>query len=201
VSVRPITITGDPVLHTRAQPVTKWDQNLKDIIADMVDTMRQAPGVGLAAPQIGIGLQIFVWEWTDEDGILQEGAIINPTLSRGPVSRGKPDPESDLEGCLSIPDFRFPLRRADFVVLSGLSQEGTPLRIEAQGWLARIFQHEYDHLQGTLYVDRLGWRLRREARREIAEEGWAKPGLSWLPGRDDFEGSDHEAEEAEPSSN
>ena len=200
MAIRPIRISGDPVLHTRAQRVTAWDGELQELITDMVDTMRAAPGVGLAAPQVGVGLQVFVWEWEDAKGVLQEGCVINPTLSLGPMTRGKPDPEADLEGCLSVPHFRFPLRRAHRVVLTGLTPEQESLQISAQGWLARIFQHEYDHLQGTLYVDRLRWRGRREAKKEITEEGWGVPGLSWIPGTDDFEGSGHQAEEAQTGS-
>jgi peptide deformylase len=142
-----------------------------------------------------VSRQVFVWEWTDDDGILQQGAVINPTLAVEAVSRGKPDPEDDQEGCLSVPDFRYPLTRAKHVILEGISPQQEPLRIEASGWLARIFQHEFDHLQGTLYVDRLRFRLRREARSAIKEEGWGVPGVSWLPGVDGYE-SHHEAEEA-----
>jgi len=196
VGIRPIRITGDPVLHTPAKPVTNWDDSLQELIQDMVDTMRAAPGVGLAAPQIGVPLQVFVWEWVDDDGVAQEGAVINPVLNLGPKTRGKPDPEADLEGCLSVPDFRFPLSRTTRVVLTGFTPEKTPLQISAEGWLARIFQHEFDHLQGKLYIDRLRWRLRREARAEIKEEGWGVPGLSWTPGDDEYEGLGHEAEEA-----
>jgi peptide deformylase len=196
VGIRPIRITGEPVLHAPAQPVALWDDSLADLIADMLDTMHAAPGVGLAAPQIGVPLQVFVWEWQDDNGVLQEGCVINPVLNVGPRTKGKPDPEDDLEGCLSVPDFRFPLRRASRVVLAGRTPDNHPLQISAEGWLARIFQHEYDHLQGKLYIDRLAWRLRREARAEILEEGWGVEGLSWTPGDDDFEGSGHEAEEA-----
>lgn len=196
MGIRPIRITGDPVLHNPARRVTAWDESLHTLIADMVDTMRAAPGVGLAAPQIGVPLQVFVWEWEDDLGNHHEGVVINPALNLGPISRAQPDEAHDLEGCLSVPDFRFPLTRADRVVLTGLTPENTPLQISAEGWLARIFQHEYDHLQGKLYVDRLRWRLRREARADIKEEGWGVPGLSWTPGDDDFEGSGHETEEA-----
>ena len=195
MTIRPIRITGDPVLHSPAAPVTRFDDDLQELLTDMVDTMRAAPGVGLAAPQIGVSQQVFVWEWTDDDGILQQGAVINPTLNVGPLEKRTADPEGDLEGCLSVPDFRFPLSRAHRVVLRGTTPQQTPLRITAEGWLARIFLHEFDHLQGTLYVDRLPWRLKRRARKELREEGWGKPGESWLPGVDDYE-SDHEAEEA-----
>jgi peptide deformylase len=196
VGIRPIRITGDPVLHTPAKPVTDWDDSLQELVLDMVDTMRAAPGVGLAAPPIGVPLQVFVWEWVDDDGVEQEGAVINPVLHLGPKTKGKPDPEADLEGCLSVPDFRFPLSRTTKVVLTGLTPEKTPLQISAEGWLARIFQHEFDHLQGKLYIDRLRWRLRREARAEIKDEGWSIPGLSWTPGEHEYEGSGHEPEEA-----
>jgi peptide deformylase len=162
----------------------------------MIDTMRAAPGVGLAAPQVGVGLKVFVWEWEDENEILHEGVVVNPSLTTARMPRGKLDPEADLEGCLSVPDFRFALRRSDHVVLSGRTLENEPLEISASGWLARIFQHEYDHLQGTLYIDRLPWRSILRARKEIKEEGWARPGLSWLPGRDDFEGSGDDVEES-----
>lgn len=195
MTIRPIRITGDPVLHSPAAPVTQFDDDLQELLTDMVDTMRAAPGVGLAAPQIGVSQQVFVWEWTDDDGVLQQGAVINPTLNVGPLEKRTADPEDDLEGCLSVPDFRFPLSRAHRVVLRGTTPQQTPLHITAEGWLARIFLHEFDHLQGTLYVDRLPWRLKRRARKEIREEGWGKPGESWLPGVDDYE-SDHEAEEA-----
>jgi len=195
VTIRPIRITGDPVLHSPAAPVTRFDDELHELLADMVDTMRAAPGVGLAAPQIGVSQQVFVWEWTDDDGILQEGAIINPTLHVGPLERRKADAEEDLEGCLSVPDFRYPLVRANRVVLRGTTPQQTSLQITAEGWLARIFQHEFDHLQGKLYVDHLPWRLRRTARKEVRAEGFGIPGKSWLPGVDDFE-SDHEFEEA-----
>lgn len=195
MTIRPIRITGDPVLHSPAAPVTRFDDELHELLADMVDTMHAAPGVGLAAPQIGVSQQVFVWEWTDDDGILQEGAIINPTLHVGPLERRKADAEEDLEGCLSVPDFRYPLVRANRVVLRGTTPQQTSLQITAEGWLARIFQHEFDHLQGKLYVDHLPWRLRRTARKEVRAEGFGIPGKSWLPGVDDFE-SDHEVEEA-----
>ena len=195
MTIRPILITGDPVLHSPAEPVTRFDNELQELLHDMVDTMRAAPGVGLAAPQIGVPQQVFVWEWRDDDGVLHQGAVINPTLQVGPRGSGRVDPEADLEGCLSVPDFRFPLKRSDTVVLRGTTPQQTPLQISARGWLARIFQHEFDHLHGILYVDRLPWRTRRAARRDVREEGWGEPGNSWLPGVDDYE-SEHESSEA-----
>lgn len=98
MTIRPIRITGDPVLHSPAAPVTLFDDDLQELLTDMVDTMREAHGVGLAAPQIGVSQKVFVREWTDEDGILQQGAIINPTLNVGPLEKSTGDPEGDLEG-------------------------------------------------------------------------------------------------------
>ncbi len=201
MTIRPIRIAGDPVLHHRAQPVSELGPELDDLIGDMVDTMREAPGVGLAAPQIGVGLQVFVWEWEDAEGTRHEGTVLNPSLQKSPLSRGKLDEDDDAEGCLSVPDLRFPTRRSPSVRLRGLTARGEKLDITAEGWLARIFQHEWDHLQGILYIDRLGLRRRRQARSAIAAQGWGTPGLSWQPGVDSYEGSDENAEETQAGGN
>ena len=201
MTVRAIRITGDPVLHRRAQPVKDFGPALDALIGDMVDTMRQAPGVGLAAPQIGVGLQVFVWEWEDQDGVLHEGTVINPSLRKSAFTSGRLDEEGDAEGCLSIPDLRFATRRAPSVTLRGQVPSGESLEITAGGWLARIFQHEWDHLQGILYTDRLSLRRRRQAKSEIAARDWGTPGLSWQPGVDDYEGSGEDAEETQPRGN
>lgn len=196
MTVRPIWITGEPVLHRPAQPVVDFDSNLLELITDMVDTMKSAPGVGLAAPQIGVGRRVFVWDWADDAGVTHQGVVVNPRLERGRVPRGAPDPDEHVEGCLSIPALRYPLARAHTALLTGVNGTGEPLSIEATGWLARIFQHEMDHLEGTLYVDRLRWRDKRAATKEIRAEGWGSPHISWLPGVDDLEGSGEDAEEA-----
>lgn len=196
MTVRPIWITGEPVLHRPAAPVEEFGSDLAELITDLQDTMRRAPGVGLAAPQIGVSLRVFVWEWEDETGVTHEGVVVNPRLERGPVPRGAPDPDEDVEGCLSVPALRFPLQRAPHVVLTGVSGTGEPLSISADGWLARIFQHEMDHLQGILYVDRLRWRDKRASKKEIKAEGWGGPHISWLPGVDQLEASGEEPEEA-----
>jgi len=149
VTVHPIRITGDPVLHTPASPVTTFDSELHALVQDLVDTMHAAPGVGLAAPQIGVGLQVFVWEWEDDDGVLHAGSIVNPKMTTARRKRGKLDPDADAEGCLSAPDLRYPTRRSHSVVLQGFTPDQVPFHQEASGWLARIFQHEFDHLRGT----------------------------------------------------
>jgi peptide deformylase len=174
------------VLHAPAASVTAFDAQLQELISDMFETMRAAPGVGLAAPQIGVPLQLFVYEW--HDGETQfSGVAINPSLALDPLPNRAPDEEEEIEGCLSVPGERMPLVRAERVVLSALDQSGEPYEIEAAGWLARIFQHEYDHLQGTLYADRLLPQYRDELDLAIKAEGWGVPGKSWLPGTDDLE--------------
>jgi peptide deformylase len=187
MTIRPICITGEPVLHQRAQEVTVFDDELSDLVDDMFETMDKAPGVGLAAPQIGVGLRIFTYDYADDDGNERRGVIINPTLTLGPISKEPADEDTEIEGCLSVPGERFPLKRADYAVVTGVDLNQKPVRIEADGWFARIFQHEFDHLDGLLYVDRLAEPWKEISSDIIADNGWAKPGLSWLPGRDNLE--------------
>ena len=184
MSVRPIHITGDPVLHTAAVPVAEIDDDVRSLVADMQETMAAAPGVGLAAPQVGVGLRIFVWNWSDGDGIEHSGTAINPELWISPVPVGEPDDEAESEGCLSVPGERFPLRRADLALLRATGLDGEAFTVQASGWLARIFQHEYDHLTGVLYVDRLAPPYERAAAKAIRKNGWGTPGLTWMPGVD-----------------
>jgi len=186
--IRPIVITGNPVLHAKALDVTEFDQGLRDLVQDMFETMDEAPGVGLAAPQVGVNLRVFVYDWDAEDGGAQRGVVINPTIELSETPVGEPDWDSDSEGCLSVPGERFPLKRAERATVKGFDLDGKPLQIEAEGWFARIFQHEFDHLNGTLYVDRLAEPYKSECDEIIAERGWGKPGRSWLPGEDKLEG-------------
>lgn len=186
--VLPIIITGDPVLAGPAAPVELIDDELRALVADMFETMHAAPGVGLAAPQVGVGRRLFVWHWVDDDGVLQEGVAINPTLWVSPMTLGPADEDQESEGCLSIPGERYPLRRAERAILRATGLDGKDFEVEASGWLARILQHEYDHLDGILYADRLEHPHGKLAAKSIKREGWGKPGLSWLPGVDDLEG-------------
>lgn len=179
-------ITGDPVLHNKAQHVDEINDYIRDLVEDMYETMDLAPGVGLAAPQIGIPLSIFVFDWEDETGAYR-GVAINPTLAVGEIATGDPDPESEVEGCLSVPGERFPLKRALTATLTALDIQGNEFQISASGWLARIFQHEFDHLQGTLYVDRLLEKYAKQAKKAIKAGGWGTKGLSWKPGQDFLE--------------
>ena len=181
-----IIITGDPVLHSRAQPVEEITEYIKDLVADMFETMDTAPGVGLAAPQIGIPLRIFVYDWEDETGSYRDVAI-NPELDVTDYSVLDPDPDTESEGCLSVPGERFPLKRSPNVTLRAKNLEGENYSVAASGWLARIFQHEFDHLNGTLYVDRLDVLNAKLAKKAIKKAGWGTKGLSWTPGEEFLE--------------
>ena len=200
MAIRPVVITGEPVLHRRAQPVEVIDDGIRELVADMFDTMDAARGVGLAAPQVGVGLRIFTWQLTNDDGIPPRGVVLNPYLTSAKPVVGEPDPHEEVEGCLSVPGESYPLRRGEAATLTGLALDGTEIRYEATGWFARMLQHEYDHLNGFLYVDRLSGKWARKARKAVKAEGWGVPGLSWMPGEDrDPFGHDDETPEDELS--
>ncbi|GFZ89142.1 peptide deformylase [Nesterenkonia alkaliphila] len=185
MAVHPIVIHGEPVLHRRAAEVETIDQQIRTLISDMDETLEASHGVGLAAPQIGVGLRIFNWKYPETGAAPNRGVIINPRLRLiGRVSQEAPDPENELEGCLSAPGYSFPLKRSDHVEITGFDAEGQPLSFEATGWFARILQHEYDHLEGYLYVNRLNDRYAKRWKKVVKREGWREPGNSWLPGVD-----------------
>jgi peptide deformylase len=165
VSIKPIRLFGDPVLRTPAEPVTDFDAELRRLVADLTETMQDAPGVGLAAPQIGVGLRVFTYFVDD-----QLGHLINPNLDLSD------DEETDDEGCLSFPCLAFPTKRAFGVVAKGFTMYGEPVTIEGSGLLARCVQHETDHLDGVLFIDRLDAEQRKLAMKEIrAAEWWGEP--------------------------
>jgi peptide deformylase len=188
MTIRPILITGEPVLHVRAKEVTVFDDHLRELVQDMYETMDKAPGVGLAAPQIGVGLRVFVYDYADDEGKPRRGEIVNPVLTLGPIESGPADEDTEVEGCLSAPGERFPLKRADEVFITGVNLNQQKIAFKANGWFARIMQHEFDHLDGLLYLDRLSKEWHEERRLMLEDRGWGKPGLSWLPGKDDLEG-------------
>ncbi len=188
MSVLPIRIMGDPVLHGPAAAVSEITDDVRQLVADMYDTMDAAPGVGLAAPQVGVGLRIFTYSYVDDDGSPWRGVVINPVLWISPLEPGEPDPDDESEGCLSFPGERFPLRRADRARLTGTDLDGEHIEIEVTGWRARILQHEFDHLDGILYVDRLGDGDWRTAQKIAKKRGWGKPDNQWMPGVDHLEG-------------
>jgi peptide deformylase len=186
MAIRAIRIWGDPVLHERAAEVPEITDEIRSLVLDMFDTMDLAPGVGLAAPQVGVGLRIFVYSY-EYLGEELRGVAINPELELSETPPEDPDPELESEGCLSLPEERFPLKRANSAVLTAMDLDGQSYRLEVEGWMARIFQHEFDHLNGTLYADRLLPKYREELEEVIQESGWGVPGISWLPGVDDLE--------------
>lgn len=161
VAIREIRVFGDPVLRTPADTVRDFDDRLEVLVRDLLDTL-DAPGrLGLAAPQIGVGLRVFAYS-VDE----ARGCVVNPTIAR---ASGEQD---DEEGCLSVPGLQYPTRRAQDVLLTGYDAQGKPVTVEGIGLLARCFQHETDHLDGILYIDRLDREVRRQALRAIRESTW-----------------------------
>ena len=162
MAVRPIRLFGDPVLRTTATPVSDFDAELRSLVRDLTDTMLEAPGVGLAAPQIGVGLRVFTY---NVEG--QVGHLVNPRLDLST------EEQTGLEGCLSIPDLTFECTRALQVVATGFDMHGEPVTLDGSGLLARAVQHETDHLDGVLFVDRLDRQTRREAMKAIRDSEWA----------------------------
>jgi len=157
MTMRPIRVIGDAVLRTPADLVTSFDAELRDLVADLMDTLLGAPGrAGVAATQIGVAARVFVY---DADG--HRGHLINPILETSG------DTHTDGEGCLSIPGLSFLTPRATHATAHGVDQHGEPLTITGSGFLARVLQHETDHLDGRLYVDALHGDTRRQALREI----------------------------------
>jgi peptide deformylase len=164
VAVQPIRLFGDPVLRSAADPVVDFDKELRRLVADLTDTMLAAPGAGLAAPQIGIGLRVFTYHVSDDE----HGHLVNPVLSY-------PSEEEQFgpEGCLSIPELSWDCRRRLHVIATGFDMHGEPVELAGSDMLARCIQHETDHLDGVLFVDRLDADLRKQALAEIRSAEWA----------------------------
>lgn len=175
------------MLHFPAERVVDFDDELRRLVEDMFETMDAAPGVGLAGPQVGVPLRLFTFSYVDDDESVWRGVAINPELWITPVPAGIADEDDDVEGCLSYPGERFPLLRGASAILRAVDMDQKPFEIRADGWLARIFQHEFDHLEGTLYVDRLEHAHAKIATKVTRKRGWGVPGLSWMPGVDHLE--------------
>jgi peptide deformylase len=157
-AVRPIVQVGDPVLSTPCSLVTEFDDALVQLLADMFASMYAADGVGLAANQIGVGLQVFVFDCPDASDKHHRGVMINPVLEL-PAKRRL---DNDEEGCLSVKGQFTELARPDFATVRGVDDAGKPVEVSGDGLLARCLQHEYDHLQGMLFIDRLSARRRKK---------------------------------------
>ncbi|WP_446663435.1 peptide deformylase [Flexivirga sp. B27] len=162
MSITPIRLYGDPVLRTPAAPVTTFDKELRTLVQDLTDTMMNAPGAGLAAPQLGVGLRVFTYY---VDG--QLGHLVNPDLDLSA------EIEVDDEGCLSIPDISWATPRSLSVVARGFDMYGEPVELQGSHLLARCIQHETDHLDGILFIDRLDKEQRKLALKEIRAAEWA----------------------------
>lgn len=162
MSVKPIRLFGDPVLRMKAQPVTDFDKELRTLVKDLTDTMTAAPGAGLAAPQLGVSLRVFTWNIEGEPGHL-----VNPDLTL--TEEGQDGPE----GCLSLPGLTYDCKRAYGVVAKGFNMYGDPVTVEGTELLARCIQHETDHLDGIIFIDRLDAEQRKAAMKAIREATWA----------------------------
>ena len=156
MTLRKIVTLPEPVLRRKAHAVTKFDKNLQTLIDDMVETMRDAPGVGLAAPQIGLSERLIVIEYYEkpedeekEEALKKVWAVLNPE-----IIKASDEMVMGVEGCLSIPGLVGEVERHASIQVKGLNRHGKPMKIKAEGWLARIFQHEIDHLNGVLFTDR-----------------------------------------------
>lgn len=163
--IRPILKHGDSGLHAPAAPVKEITEEIQTLIDDMIKTMYAAPGVGLAAPQVGVGLRIFVIDISVGEKPTELIAMVNPSFE----TNNDDTLITEEEGCLSLPGFSAVVERRKQVVVSGLDRNGRNQKIEGEGLLARAFQHEMDHLNGTLFVDRLRGIKRELIMRRIAK--------------------------------
>ncbi|MEU5365155.1 peptide deformylase [Streptomyces sp. NPDC005925] len=165
--VRPLSLLGDPVLHAPCAEVTDFGPGLARLVEDLFATMYAAQGVGLAANQVGEALRVFVYDCPDDDDLRHVGHVVNPRLveADGLVLRGP-------EGCLSLPGLEAGTERHDHAVVEGVTATGEPVTVHGTGFFARCLQHETDHLDGTVYADRVtGWR-RRRLTRQVARAPW-----------------------------
>ena len=160
MALLPIVNLPDPILRRKAKPVTKFDKDLQTLIDNMIETMRYAPGVGLAAPQINISQQLAVIEYAEGEDEEEENedappipkklyVIINPEIIKASEEK-----VMGIEGCLSIPGLHGEVERHEAIQIKALNRHGSPVKLKVDGWMARIFQHEIDHLNGVLFTDR-----------------------------------------------
>lgn len=174
MSVREIVLGDRPMLRARAKRVSAFGPSLQRLIDDLIDTMRAAPGVGLAAPQVGVSQRVIVIEYAeplpeDEPSAVATGraaarppklyVVVNPE-----IAKASDEVVEGVEGCLSIPGYAGNVDRAVAVTVKGLNRRGQPIRLKLRDWIARIFQHEIDHLDGVLFIDRAKqiWRIEPE---------------------------------------
>ena len=173
MALRKIVTLPDPILHRKARKVTGFDPDLQTLLDDMLETMRDAPGVGLAAPQVNVPLRAIVVEYGEND---DEGQEVPPKLFivvNPEITRFSKEMETGTEGCLSIPGYVGDVKRSISITVKGQNRHGQPLKIKANGWLARVFQHEVDHLDGILFPDRAErvWKLDEQGAPEAEMAG------------------------------
>jgi peptide deformylase len=165
MATRPIRLFGDPVLRTAADPVTDFDKQLRVLVKDLQQTLDEAQGAGLAAPQIGVGLRVLAYHVDN-----QRGYLVNPELSF-------PDDEEQdgEEGCLSFPGIYFDVKRRLNTIARGYTDRGDPVQLVGSQVMARCLQHETDHLDGVLFIDRMDPGTRKKAMKAIREASWSGP--------------------------
>lgn len=179
MALREIVTLPEPILRRKAKPITKFDKDLQTLIDDMIETMRDAPGVGLAAPQVNVAEQLIVVEYSEDDDeeefeddeVEDKPAkpkklyvMINPEIVKASEEK-----VLGIEGCLSIPGLQGEVERHEAIQVKGLNRYGKPLKLKVDGWIARIFQHEIDHLNGILFTDHAArvWKLSQDENIEI----------------------------------
>ncbi|MEU5810423.1 MULTISPECIES: peptide deformylase [unclassified Streptomyces] len=174
-TVRTMSLLGDPVLHSACEEVTAFGPALDRLIEDMFATMYAAQGVGLAANQVGVGQRVFVYDCPDDEDVRHVGHIVNPRLVEA-------DGDEFLgpEGCLSLPGLEAGTARFDRAVVEGVTSDGAPVRITGTGFFARCLQHECDHLDGTVYAERVTGLRARRLRRAIRRTPWGARGAHVL---------------------
>ncbi|WP_392425092.1 peptide deformylase [Barrientosiimonas humi] len=190
MAVRPITVIGHKALHQPTKKVREVTDEIRTLVDDMFDTMEAANGVGLAANQVGVRLRLFVFDVPDDEDetVNHRGVVVNPVLEKGVVPPGEVAREEGGEGCLSIPGEHFPTARADWARVTGTDLDGNEVVIEGTGLLARALQHETDHLDGKLFVERLTPTVRTRSREAIKQRGWEAAHITkWDPSTTDAE--------------
>jgi len=160
MALRKIVTLPAPVLRRKAKPVTKFDKDLQTLIDDMIETMRDAPGVGLAAPQVGVSQQLAVIEYAEgEDEEPEEGVEVKPikkklfVIINPEIVKASEETVFGVEGCLSVPGLIGEVERHEALQVKALNRHGKPVKLKVDGWMARIFQHEIDHLNGVIFTD------------------------------------------------
>jgi len=156
MGLRTIVTLPDPVLRKKARPVSAFDKHLQALIEDMIETMRQAPGVGLAAPQVGVSERLIVVEYAEPPEEGEQEKEVKPKLyvmANPEIVKTSAEKVLGVEGCLSIPGLVGEVERYAMVQVKGLNRRGQPMKVKAEGWLARIFQHEIDHVNGVVFPD------------------------------------------------